>query len=98
LLPFDFLLDEADHFGQRHSLPHGDLGIWSDEHVKPLAPIVRFVHSQGTVAGIQLAHAGRKASCELPWKGGGGLVTPEMGGWPVVGPSAVAFDERNPVP
>jgi 2,4-dienoyl-CoA reductase-like NADH-dependent reductase (Old Yellow Enzyme family) len=76
----------------------GDLGIWSDEHVEPLARIVRFVHSQGAVAGIQLAHAGRKASCDLPWKGGAGLKTTEAGGWPVVGPSAIAFDEGNPVP
>ena len=76
----------------------GDLGIWSDEHVAPLARIARFVHSQGAVAGIQLAHAGRKASCDVPWKGGGGLRSPEAGGWPVVGPSAVAFDEGKPVP
>ena len=48
----------------------GDMGIWSDEHVEPLARIARFVHRQGAVAGIQLAHAGRKASCDLPWKGG----------------------------
>ena len=45
----------------------GDLGIWSDEHVAPLARIVRFVHSQGAVAGIQLAHAGRKGSSRVPW-------------------------------
>ncbi len=76
----------------------GDLGIWSDEHIPPLARIARFVESQGAVAGIQLAHAGRKASCDLPWKGGAGLKTPEAGGWPVVGPSAIAFDEGNPVP
>src|SRR5215831_18308479 len=74
-------------------ITHGDLGIWSDEHVPPLARIARFVHSQGAVAGIQLAHAGRKASCDLPWKGGGGLKMPEVGGWPVVVPSAVPFDE-----
>src|SRR6516162_9971601 len=79
-------------------ITHGDLGIWSDEHVGPLARIARFVESQGAVAGIQLAHAGRKASCDVPWKGGAGLKSPEVGGWPVVGPSAVAFDERNPVP
>jgi 2,4-dienoyl-CoA reductase-like NADH-dependent reductase (Old Yellow Enzyme family) len=79
-------------------ITHGDLGIWSDEHIEPLARIARFVHSQGAVAGIQLAHAGRKASCDLPWKGGAGLKTPEAGGWPVVGPSAVPFDEGNPVP
>lgn len=79
-------------------ITHGDLGIWSDEHIGPLARIARFVHSQGAVAGIQLAHAGRKASCDLPWKGGAGLLTPEVGGWPVVGPSAIPFDEGNPVP
>jgi 2,4-dienoyl-CoA reductase-like NADH-dependent reductase (Old Yellow Enzyme family) len=76
----------------------GDLGIWSDEHIRPLARIAAFVHSQGAVAGIQLAHAGRKASCDLPWKGGAGLKTPEAGGCPVVGPSAIPFDEGNPVP
>jgi 2,4-dienoyl-CoA reductase-like NADH-dependent reductase (Old Yellow Enzyme family) len=76
----------------------GDLGIWSDEHVEPLARIVRFVESQGAVAGIQLAHAGRKASCDLPWKGGAGLLTADAGGWPVIGPSAIPFDEGNPVP
>ena len=79
-------------------ITHGDLGIWSDAHVAPLARIARFVHSQGAVAGIQLAHAGRKASCDVPWKGGAGLKSPEAGGWPVVGPSAVAFDDGNPVP
>jgi 2,4-dienoyl-CoA reductase-like NADH-dependent reductase (Old Yellow Enzyme family) len=76
----------------------GDLGIWSDEHIEPLARIARFVQSQGAVAGIQLAHAGRKASCDLPWKGGAGLKTAEAGGWPVVGPSAIPFDAGNPVP
>jgi 2,4-dienoyl-CoA reductase-like NADH-dependent reductase (Old Yellow Enzyme family) len=65
---------------------------------RALARIARFVHSQGAVAGIQLAHAGRKASCDLPWKGGAGLKTPAVGGWPVVGPSAIPFDEGNPVP
>ena len=74
----------------------GDLGIWSDEHVEPLARIARFVHSQGAVAGIQLAHAGRKASCDLPWQGGAGLTTPAAGGWPVVGPSAVAIRRGQP--
>ena len=76
----------------------GDLGLWTDAHAGPLARIARFVHSQGAVAGIQLAHAGRKASCDLPWKGGAGLMTPNAGGWPVVGPSAVPFDDGHPVP
>src|SRR5258706_16246118 len=51
----------------------GDMGIWSDEHIEPLARIARFVHSQGAVAGIQLAHAGRKASSDVPWNGGARL-------------------------
>jgi 2,4-dienoyl-CoA reductase-like NADH-dependent reductase (Old Yellow Enzyme family) len=74
----------------------GDLGIWSEEHIEPLARIARFVHSQGAVAGIQLAHAGRKASCDLAWKGGARLKTREEGGWPVVAPSEVRFHESDP--
>ena len=76
----------------------GDLGIWKDEHIEPLTRIAAFVHSQGAVAGIQLAHAGRKASCDLPWRGGASLKTHEQGGWPVVGPSPVPFAEDSPVP
>jgi 2,4-dienoyl-CoA reductase-like NADH-dependent reductase (Old Yellow Enzyme family) len=75
-----------------------DMGIWGDQHVEPLARIARFVHSQGAIAGIQLAHAGRKASCEPPWLGGASLKTPEMGGWTVVGPSPLPFAEGDPVP
>ncbi|MHA3774021.1 NADH:flavin oxidoreductase/NADH oxidase [Verrucomicrobiota bacterium sgz303538] len=76
----------------------GDLGIWSDEHIEPLARIAKFVHSQGAVAGIQLAHAGRKGSSDLAWKGGRSLKTPEEGGWTVIGPSPIPFDEGNSVP
>ncbi|WP_390891104.1 NADH:flavin oxidoreductase/NADH oxidase [Gemmata palustris] len=89
---------EATAVTRHGRITGGDLGIWSDEHIGPLARIARFVHSQGAVPGIQLAHAGRKASCAVPWKGGAGLMTPEAGGWPVGGPSALAFDEGSPVP
>jgi 2,4-dienoyl-CoA reductase-like NADH-dependent reductase (Old Yellow Enzyme family) len=75
-----------------------DLGIWSDAHVEPLARIARFVHSQGAVAGIQLSHAGRKASTDPPWKGGHPLMTPQDGGWTVAGPSPIPFAEGGPVP
>ena len=75
-----------------------DTGIWGEQHVEPLARIARFVHSQGAVAGIQLAHAGRKASCVPPWKGGTSIKSAEAGGWPVVGPSAIPFSEGDPVP
>src|SRR5947209_12048513 len=76
----------------------GDMGIWGEQHVEPLARIARFVHSQGAVAGIQLAHAGRKARCEPPWRGGARLKTPAAGGWTVVGPSPIPFNEGDPVP
>jgi 2,4-dienoyl-CoA reductase-like NADH-dependent reductase (Old Yellow Enzyme family) len=75
-----------------------DMGIWGEQHVEPLARIARFVQSQGAVPGIQLAHAGRKASCEAPWLGGARLTTPEAGGWTVVGPSAIPFNDGDPLP
>ena len=76
----------------------GDMGIWNDRHIEPLARIARFVQSQGAVAGIQLAHAGRKASCDLPWRGGARLKTKEEGGWNVVAPSPIPFSEGDPLP
>ena len=76
----------------------GDMGIWGEQHIEPLARIARFVHSQGAVAGIQLAHAGRKASCQPPWEGGASLKSPQEGGWTVVGPSAIPFNDGDPVP
>ena len=79
-------------------ITHGDLGIWDDGHIEPLARIARFVRSQGAVAGIQLAHSGRKGSCDVPWKGGASLKTPEEGGWTVVGPSPIPFAPGDPVP
>jgi 2,4-dienoyl-CoA reductase-like NADH-dependent reductase (Old Yellow Enzyme family) len=76
----------------------GDMGIWSDEHIEPLARIARFVQSQGAVPAIQLAHAGRKGSCEPPWQGGASLKTAAAGGWQVVGPSAIPFNVGDPIP
>ncbi len=75
-----------------------DLGIWKDEHIAPLARITRFIHEHGSVAGIQLAHAGRKASTAQPWKGGGPIAPGVNDGWKPVGPSAVAFDAEHTVP
>jgi 2,4-dienoyl-CoA reductase-like NADH-dependent reductase (Old Yellow Enzyme family) len=75
-----------------------DMGLWKDEQIEPLARIVRFVKSQGAVAGIQLAHAGRKASTDAPWRGGKPL-TPDEGGWrPIHAPSAIPFSESSIVP
>jgi 2,4-dienoyl-CoA reductase-like NADH-dependent reductase (Old Yellow Enzyme family) len=84
-------------------LPEGritpqDLGIWSDDHVEPLARIVRFLNEQGSVAGMQLAHAGRKASTYRPWDGNG-AVAERDGGWAkVVAPSALRFVDDYPLP
>lgn len=83
-------------------LPEGrispqDLGIWSEDHTEPLARIVRFIHGQGSVAGIQLAHAGRKGSTYRPWDGSGAVPGAE-GGWVVAGPSALAFADDYDVP
>lgn len=75
-----------------------DLGIWKDEHIEMLARIVRFIETQGSVAGTQLAHAGRKASTSAPWLGGGPVSEAE-GGWrPIYAPSPRAFDEKSIVP
>lgn len=75
-----------------------DLGIWSEAHIEPLARIAQFIHSQGSVAGIQIAHAGRKASTARPWDGAGKL-TEQEGGWnDIVAPSAVAFAPNYPMP
>ncbi|GJG86448.1 oxidoreductase [Gemmatimonadetes bacterium T265] len=74
-----------------------DLGIWDDRHVDGLARCVRFMTDQGAAAGVQLGHAGRKASTSPPWEGGR-PVPPEDGGWRPVAPSAVPYREGEPVP
>lgn len=76
----------------------GDMGIWEDRHIQPLARVASFVHRMGAVAGIQLAHAGRKASCAPPFAGGARLKTPAEGAWTVVAPSAIPFREGDPLP
>jgi 2,4-dienoyl-CoA reductase-like NADH-dependent reductase (Old Yellow Enzyme family) len=84
-------------------LPEGrispqDLGIWMDDHIEPLARIIRFISEQGSVAGMQLAHAGRKASTHRPWEGHG-AIPQSKGGWNnVVAPSAVPFADNYPMP
>jgi len=81
---------EATAVSPEGRITPGDLGLWSDRHIEPLARIVRFLKSQGAVPAIQLAHAGRKASAAKPWEGAAHLSDSE-GGWPVLGPSAEAF-------
>ncbi|HVG23967.1 MAG TPA: NADH:flavin oxidoreductase/NADH oxidase [Thermoanaerobaculia bacterium] len=74
-----------------------DSGIWSEAHADAFRPIVDFIHAHGSIAGIQIAHAGRKASTDLPWRGGRYL-TEGPHAWAPVAPSAIAFRDGDPVP
>jgi 2,4-dienoyl-CoA reductase-like NADH-dependent reductase (Old Yellow Enzyme family) len=76
--------------------PH-DLGIWKDEHVEPLDRVVKNIHAHGAVAGLQIAHAGRKASTARPWEGGRPLA-PAAGGWTPIGSSPLPFSDGYPIP
>jgi 2,4-dienoyl-CoA reductase-like NADH-dependent reductase (Old Yellow Enzyme family) len=77
--------------------PH-DLGIWEDGHIEMLAKIVGFIHEQGSIAGMQLAHAGRKASTSRPWEGHDAVPESEGGWTKVVAPSALKFSDTYPMP
>ena len=92
------ILTEAAAVTPEGRISPEDLGIWNDDHIEFLARITRFIHSQGSVAGIQLAHAGRKAGTYRPWDGNG-AVPVESGGWKnVVAPSAIPFAGNYLVP
>ncbi|NVO21441.1 MAG: NADH:flavin oxidoreductase/NADH oxidase [Bacteroidetes bacterium] len=92
------IIQEATAISPEGRISPGDLGIYKVEHIQKLSEIVEFIKQQGTIAGIQLAHAGRKAGCNLAWKGGKQLST-EEGGWTRYAPSSIAFqpDEELPV-
>jgi 2,4-dienoyl-CoA reductase-like NADH-dependent reductase (Old Yellow Enzyme family) len=91
------VIAEATAVEARGRISPGDLGLWQDAQIEPLARVARFIREQGAVPGVQLAHAGRKASTARPWEGGG-PVPLAQGGWPVVAPSALPFAEDHPVP
>jgi len=93
------VIAEATAVSPEGRITPGDLGLWRDEHIDGLKRIVHFIHSQGAVAAIQIAHAGRKASCEVPWKGGRQL-DEQNGGWQTVAPGNIPFftGERAPEP
>src|SRR3954467_12722035 len=75
-----------------------DAGLWSDDQIPPLQRITRFIRDHGAAPGIQLAHAGRKASTARPWAAKKGFLSPGEGGWAVVGPSEVPFTPADPAP
>lgn len=84
------IIVEATAVEARGRISRADLGLWEDAQIEPLARLVDFLKSQGAVPGIQLAHAGRKASTARPWEGGR-LLKPEDGGWIPVAPSPIPF-------
>jgi len=92
------VLTEASAVTADGRISPDDLGIWDDIQIEPLQRIFSFIAQQGSVPGMQLAHAGRKASTSAPWKGGKPLA-PEQGGWsPIVAPSAIPFADGYQTP
>ena len=91
------ILTEAAAVAPEARISPNDLGLWSDTQAEALIPITRFMAAQGVVPGVQLAHAGRKASNPAPWKGSGSVPL-TAGGWVPVAPSALPFDAGWTVP
>jgi 2,4-dienoyl-CoA reductase-like NADH-dependent reductase (Old Yellow Enzyme family) len=91
------VLVEATAVTPEGRISPADCGLWNDAQAEALSPIAAFLHAHGAVPGIQLAHAGRKASTAAPWLGGK-PVAPESGGWRPVAPSALPFAQGYPVP
>jgi 2,4-dienoyl-CoA reductase-like NADH-dependent reductase (Old Yellow Enzyme family) len=88
---------EATSVSPEGRISPDDAGIWNDTQAEAWSRIASFIRGQGAAAGMQLAHAGRKASTDAPWRGGGPLDA-EHGGWTPVAPSAIPFDDGYPVP
>lgn len=91
------VMTEATAVEARGRITVRDLGLWKDDHIEFLSRIVRFLEGRGAVPGVQLAHAGRKASTRVPWEGGAGVQI-TAGGWEPIAPSAIPFSERTLVP
>lgn len=94
------VMQEATAISTEGRISYGDLGIWKDEHIDMYKLITGFIHSQGAMAGIQLAHAGRKGSTEISWKGGKQIPPQEQHGWQTVSSGDIPYDETDlpPVP
>ena len=91
------VITEATAVEARGRISPEDLGIYRDEHIAMLSRITHFIREQGAVAGIQLAHAGRKASTYRPWSGSGEIPV-EQGRWETIAPSAERFSPNYPLP
>lgn len=91
------IIQEATAVSSEGRISPGDLGLWKDEQIEKMQQINQFIISQKSVPGIQLAHAGRKASAAAPWEGGRKL-DDSQGGWNTVAPSAVAYHDNEKTP
>lgn len=89
---------EAAAVEARGRITPADMGIWKDDHAAALEQVAMFLRKHGSAAGIQLAHAGRKASTRVPWEGGAAIASGEPGGWVTVAPSPIPFHDGDPPP
>jgi 2,4-dienoyl-CoA reductase-like NADH-dependent reductase (Old Yellow Enzyme family) len=92
------IITEACAISAEGRITFADLGIYRDEHIEKLKTIIDFIHEHGAVAGVQLAHAGRKASHEKPWNGNKQIPSDQPNGWQTVAPSAIPFAEGEEAP
>jgi 2,4-dienoyl-CoA reductase-like NADH-dependent reductase (Old Yellow Enzyme family) len=91
------IIQEATAVSEEGRISPGDAGIYKDEHIQKWKTITSFINEQGAIAGIQLAHAGRKASCNVPWKNGKQIAIKD-GGWKTFAPSAIPFYDEDEAP
>lgn len=91
------IIVEATSVSSIGRISPGDLGLWNNKQSEAFKPIVSFIKEMGSTPGIQLAHAGRKASTKIPWEGTG-LLLPDEGGWEVIAPSPIPFSDSYPSP
>lgn len=92
------LIQEATAVSPEGRITSADMGLWKDEHIEKLKQIVTFIHTQNALAGVQLAHAGRKASAQKPWDGGKQIPSQKANGWQTFAPSALPFREDTEAP
>jgi len=92
------IITEATAVSPEGRITNGDLGIYKDEHIDKLKHITDFIHAHGAIAGIQLAHAGRKASHQIPWDGGKQIPSDAPDGWLSLSPSALSFTDAEEAP
>lgn len=92
------IIAEATAISPEGRITPDDLGIWKNEHITELKKITAFIEEHNCVPGIQLAHAGRKASHTSPWKGNKAILPTEKDGWQTVAPSPVPYAETDPIP